>query len=93
MRTESKQESLQNSLMTYMGESASQTDLKEAFCRDIDAYSFEFEPQNAGLQPRVQQPLAYPPAPVTPGYRSVFFVNFCYLVFIDIFKRREARKL
>merc|ERR1712217_641355 len=53
-----------------MGESASQTDLKEAFCRDIDAYSFEFEPQNAGLQPRVQQPLVYPPAPVTPGYRD-----------------------
>ena len=59
-RTESTQESLGGSLLTYMGSEASQADLREviyslfllntelsldgfqAFCRDIDVYSFEF---------------------------------------------------
>lgn len=68
VRTESKQESLQNSLMTYMGESASENDLREAFCRDIDAYSFEFDSPGLKSLP----PASYPapaPGPVTPGYR------------------------
>ena len=43
VRTETKQESLENSLLSYMGESANEADLREAFCRDIDAYSFEFD--------------------------------------------------
>ena len=42
-RTETKQESLENSLLSYMGQSANEADLREAFCRDIDAYSFEFD--------------------------------------------------
>jgi len=46
IRTETNQETLQKSLLSYMGDNPSQNDLKEAFCRDIDAYSFEFEPQN-----------------------------------------------
>ena len=46
VRTETNQETLQKSLLSYMGDNPSQNDLKEAFCRDIDAYSFEFEPQN-----------------------------------------------
>ena len=42
MRTESREETLGGSLLSHMGQSPSQTDLREAFCRDIDASSFEF---------------------------------------------------
>ena len=41
------QESLKGSLLTYMGNTTTQDDLKEAFCRDIDAYSFEFDARSA----------------------------------------------
>ena len=45
-RTETMQESLSNSLLRQMDPNqASEAELREAFCRDIDAYSFEFEPQ------------------------------------------------
>ena len=40
------QETLQGSLLSYMGPNPSQNDLREAFCRDIDAYSFEFDQQS-----------------------------------------------
>ena len=52
VRTETKQETLDNSLLSYMGQSASEADLREAFCRDVDAYSFEFDKnQVAGPRP------------------------------------------
>ena len=57
------QESLQGSLLTYMGNNTSQDDLKEAFCRDIDAYSFEFDPRTAPVTPGVVSPAG-------PGYRD-----------------------
>jgi len=44
-RTESMQESLQNSLISQMaGHASSEGDLQEAFCRDVDAYSMDIEP-------------------------------------------------
>lgn len=47
-RTETMQESLSNSLLSQMdAKKASQAELREAFCRDIDAYSFEFQPTGA----------------------------------------------
>ena len=63
------QETLKGSLLSYMGPNPSQDDIREAFCRDIDAYSFEFD------QPPVQSPA---PSSVnivntintTPGYRD-----------------------
>merc|ERR1719458_2407740 len=70
LRTESKQESLQNSLMTYMGECASQNDLTEACCRDIDAYSLEFDPPGLQPLPSPSYPRQVPSGPVTPGYRD-----------------------
>jgi len=46
-RIETKNESLSNSLLTQIAKNnASDSDLKEAFCRDIDAFSFEFQPIN-----------------------------------------------
>ena len=43
-RTQAKEESLATSLLGWMDlESASKDQLTEAFCRDIDAYSFEFQ--------------------------------------------------
>ena len=43
-RIETKNESLSNSLLTQIAKSnASDADLKEAFCRDVDAFSFEFQ--------------------------------------------------
>merc|ERR1712106_64327 len=43
-RTENMQESLSNSLLRQMDAQSSEAELREAFCRDIDAYSFEFQP-------------------------------------------------
>ena len=40
------QESLSSSLLRQMDPNqASEAELREAFCRDIDAYSFDMEPQ------------------------------------------------
>jgi len=54
-RTETIQETLSSSLLTQMDpKQASEGDLREAFCRDIDAYSFDMQPTvsaRSGLQP------------------------------------------
>ena len=43
-RTESANESLSTSLLTKMDtNSANNAELKEAFCRDIDSFSFEMQ--------------------------------------------------
>jgi len=43
-RTQTKEESLENSLLTSINPTnATADDIKEAFCRDIDAFSFEFQ--------------------------------------------------
>ena len=43
-RIETKNESLSNSLLTQINRgNVSDSELKEAFCRDIDAFSFEFQ--------------------------------------------------
>merc|ERR1712181_61400 len=43
-RTQTKEESLANSLLTQIDPKTSTPDqIKEAFCRDIDAFSFEFQ--------------------------------------------------
>ena len=43
-RTESKNESLATSLLTKIDtKSATDDELKEAFCRDIDSFSFEMQ--------------------------------------------------
>ena len=47
-----------------MDQSASQDDLREAFCRDIDAYSFEF---NKNQVAPVAPPVAPPVVQVRPG--------------------------
>merc|ERR1712142_559486 len=57
-RTETMQESLSNSLLRQMDPNqASEAELREAFCRDIDAYSFDFEPPpvsgRSGVQPMI----------------------------------------
>ena len=57
------QESLNSSLLSYMGQSASQSDIKEAFCRDIDAYSFEFNKEQLPGGPVGPGPVG----PVGPG--------------------------
>ena len=44
LRTQTKEESLENSLLTSIDPTnATADDIKEAFCRDIDAFSFEFQ--------------------------------------------------
>ena len=46
-RTESANESLANSLLTQVDtKTASDDDLREAFCRDIDSFSFEMQVLN-----------------------------------------------
>ena len=43
-RTESKNESLANSLLTKIDATkATDDELKEAFCRDVDSFSFEMQ--------------------------------------------------
>ena len=49
-RTETQEEVLANSLLQHIDETkASEDDILEAYCRDVDAYSFEFN------RPAVQQ--------------------------------------
>ena len=51
-----------------MGQSASEADLREAFCRDVDAYSFEFNKNQVAGPPVV--PSVVPsvvPARASPG--------------------------
>jgi len=69
-RTETYQESLQNSLLGQMDpQSTSEADMREAFCRDIDAYSHDMD-----LAPPAP-PRGAPPPPratvVTPGQTLV----------------------
>lgn len=46
-RTQTREESLATSLLSKIDtQKASEAELKEAFCRDIDAYSFEFNTDN-----------------------------------------------
>lgn len=53
-RTESANESLSTSLLTKMdNKTASDAELKEAFCRDIDSFSFEMQPPKA--QPLIDE--------------------------------------
>jgi len=58
-RTESYQESLATSLLSRLdGNRNSEAELTEAFCRDVDSFSFEFERQEAppsGAAPRRPQ--------------------------------------
>ena len=42
-RTEAKNESLANSLLPRMSKDATDQELKEAFCRDIDSFSLEMK--------------------------------------------------
>ena len=43
-RTQTKEESLANSLLTWIDpKNATADEIREAFCRDIDAFSFEFQ--------------------------------------------------
>ena len=60
-RTESYQESLSTSLLSRLNsKSISEAELTEAFCRDVDSFSFEFErqeaPGRAAAPPRPQAP-------------------------------------
>lgn len=79
-RTETYQESLQNSLLRQMDpNAASEAELREAFCRDVDAYSYEFEP-TPPPSPVMSAPrptmvtnartVVVAPAPVRPGLRG-----------------------
>jgi len=71
-RTETMQESLSNSLLSQMdAKQASEAELREAFCRDIDAYSLEFQPsisqsvapRNAMVPMRDERPPKCDPVP------------------------------
>ena len=44
LRTQTKEESLSNSLLKQIDpKNVTADEIKEAFCRDIDAFSFEFK--------------------------------------------------
>jgi len=70
--TETYQETLSNSLLRFMPETATDLELREAFCRDIDAYSYEFD------EPAVRPPLVGGPsvtAAPTLSPRQIVVVN------------------
>ena len=70
VRTESREETLGGSLLSHMGQSPSQADLREAFCRDIDAYSFEFNKQQTPPAPSPGLVPAPVPGPAPGGPRD-----------------------
>ena len=58
-RTESYQESLATSLLSKLdANSISEAELTEAFCRDVDSFSFEFERQVSPRQAAPSRPQA-----------------------------------
>jgi len=61
-RTETMQESLQNSLLRQVDpQSSSEAEMREAFCRDIDAYSYDIEPTLPPAMAAPQQTLSLAP--------------------------------
>ena len=55
-RTETQEEVLSKSLLKHIDENtASEDDILEAYCRDVDAYSFEFNQDQQQNQPQIQQ--------------------------------------
>ena len=55
-RTETQEEVLSKSLLKHIDEkTASEDDILEAYCRDVDAYSFEFNQDQQQNQPQLQQ--------------------------------------
>ena len=55
-RTETQEEVLSKSLLKHIDEkTASEDDILEAYCRDVDAYSFEFNQDQQQNQPQIQQ--------------------------------------
>lgn len=55
-RTETQEEVLSKSLLKHIDENtASEDDILEAYCRDVDAYSFEFNQDQQQNQPQLQQ--------------------------------------
>ena len=62
---------MKGSLLSYMGPNPSQNDIREAFCRDIDAYSFEFDQQQAPVQAQAPSSVnIVNTINTTPGYRD-----------------------
>ena len=91
-RTESYQESLSTSLLSRLdSNSISEAELTEAFCRDVDSFSFEFERQEAPPR-RPTAPLQRPQAPrinsnkppLCAEVRSQFFCIFKFCRFRDL---------
>jgi len=82
-RTESANETLANSLLSEIdAKKATPEEIKEAFCRDIDSFSFEMEPKKAELiderpspmcdhVPRSACALAYDSAKCSGGWKLV----------------------
>ena len=65
-RTETPQETMDKSLLKHMNvEQASEADLLEAYCRDIDAYSFDLNTQRMGMNSMGGTTKKYFPAPET----------------------------
>ena len=63
-RTESANETLANSLLTRIDpKNATAEEIKEAFCRDIDSFSFEMEVKSKYLQDYLIQSYLYIPRP------------------------------
>ena len=59
-RTESANETLANSLLTRIDpKNATAEEIKEAFCRDIDSFSFEMEVKSKYLQDFLIQSYSY----------------------------------
>ena len=55
-RTETKEEVRFKNLLKHIDENAaSEDDVLEAYCRDVDAYSFEFNQDQQQNQPQLQQ--------------------------------------
>merc|ERR1712179_169350 len=71
-RTETMEETLQNSLLRYMNpQQASEMELREAFCRDIDAYSFDMDPMDPMAMNQMNPNTVAGPSTLSPHQRVI----------------------
>ena len=71
-RTETPQETIDQSLLKHLDvKTSSEDDLLEAYCRDIDAYSFDLNQQNVQMTEN-RQGQVYSQTPKAPEVPQVF---------------------
>ena len=84
-RTETQEEVLSRSLLKHIDEkTASEDDILEAYCRDVDAYSFDLNDAQQQAQQQNNLALGAPRAQQTPMVGLLNILKTCFQLFCKI---------